>query len=41
MATITKKIIIETGAEISAPLFINEGDEIMVNTEKEEYAERA
>lgn len=38
---VTKKITIETGAEITAPLFINEGDEIMVNTEKEEYAERA
>ena len=38
---VTKKITIETGAEISAPLFINEGDEIVINTDKEEYAERA
>jgi len=38
---VTKKIKIETGAEINTPLFINEGDEIMVNTEKEEYVERA
>ncbi|RLC38595.1 elongation factor P [Candidatus Falkowbacteria bacterium] len=38
---VTKRIKIETGAEINAPLFINEGDEIMVNIEKEEYAERA
>jgi elongation factor P len=38
---VTKKVTIETGAEITAPLFINDGDEIMVNTDKEEYAERA
>jgi len=38
---VTKKIKIETGAEINAPLFINEGDKIIVNTEKEEYVERA
>jgi elongation factor P len=38
---VTKKVTIETGAEITAPLFINEGDEIVVNTDKEEYAERA
>ena len=38
---VTKKIVIETGAEIIAPLFINEGDEILVNTDTEEYVERA
>ncbi|MEA3449514.1 MAG: elongation factor P [Patescibacteria group bacterium] len=38
---VTKRVKIETGAEISAPLFINEGDEIIINTDKEEYAERA
>lgn len=38
---VTKKVTIETGAEITAPMFINEGDEIVVNTDKEEYAERA
>ena len=38
---VTKKVKIETGAEINAPLFINEGDEIIINTEKGEYAERA
>ena len=37
---VMKKVTIETGAEISTPLFINEGDEIIINTEKEEYAER-
>lgn len=38
---VTKKVTIETGAEIAAPLFINEGDMIKVNTDTEEYAERA
>lgn len=36
----TKQIILETGAVINAPLFVNEGDVIRVNTETEEYAER-
>jgi len=36
----TKDIIIETGKKISAPLFINEGDMIEVNTETEEYVRR-
>lgn len=38
---VTKKVKIETGAEISVPLFINEGDKIRINTETGEYAERA
>lgn len=38
---VTKKVVIETDTEISAPLFINEGDIIRVNTETGEYAERA
>lgn len=38
---VTKKVTLETGAEVIAPLFINEGDEILVNTDREEYAERA
>ncbi len=38
---VTKQIEIETGAKITAPLFINEGDIIKVNTETGEYAERA
>lgn len=37
----TKMVTIETGAIISAPLFINEGDIIRVNTETGEYTERA
>lgn len=36
----TKMVTIETGASISVPLFINEGDVIRVNTETGEYAER-
>jgi len=36
----TKIITIETGAKISVPLFIEEGDIIKVNTERGEYVER-
>jgi len=36
----TKVATIETGAKISVPLFINEGDIIRINTETGEYAER-
>ena len=36
----TKQVTLETGAVINAPLFINEGDTIRINTETEEYAER-
>lgn len=38
---VTKQVEIETGLTVSAPMFINEGDEIKVNTETGEYAERA
>lgn len=37
----TKQITLETGAIINAPLFVNEGDVIRVNTETGEYVERA
>lgn len=37
----TKQVVLETGAAINAPLFINEGDVIRVNTETGEYVERA
>lgn len=37
----TKTIMLENGTEIQAPLFINEGDTIRVNTQSGEYAERA
>ncbi|MDD2731785.1 MAG: elongation factor P [Candidatus Pacebacteria bacterium] len=36
----TKTVKLETKAEINAPLFINEGDIIEINTEKEEYVKR-
>ncbi len=36
-----KNVIVETGASVVAPLFINEGDVIMVNTDTGEYTERA
>lgn len=36
----TKIAILETEAEISVPLFINEGDLIEINTEKSEYVRR-
>ncbi len=35
-----KQVKIETGATINAPLFINEGDMIRINTETSEYVER-
>lgn len=38
---VTKKVTIETGAEVAAPLFINEGDLIRINTDTGEYVERA
>lgn len=36
----TKQIVLETGATINAPLFVNEGDIIRVNTELSSYVER-
>jgi len=36
----SKVITLETGAEINAPLFVNEGDVIRINTETGEYRER-
>ena len=36
----TKVVTIEGGAKISAPLFINEGESIRVNTQTGEYVER-
>lgn len=37
---INKVVEIETGAKINAPMFINEGDLIRVNTDTGEYVER-
>jgi elongation factor P len=36
----TKVVVLETGAEIKAPLFIEEGDIIRINTKTSEYTER-
>ena len=38
---VTKPAIVETGAEIKVPLFINEGDKIRIDTRTGEYLERA
>jgi elongation factor P len=35
-----KVVKVETGASVNAPLFINEGDTILINTENGEYVER-
>ena len=37
----TKQVTLEGGAKVNAPLFINEGDMIRINTETGEYTERA
>jgi elongation factor P len=37
----TKQITLDTGATINAPLFIQQGERIIVNTETGEYVERA
>jgi len=36
----TKPATVETGAEISVPLFINEGDKVKIDTEDGSYKER-
>lgn len=38
---VTKQVELETGATLSAPMFINENDVIRVNTDTGEYVERA
>ncbi len=35
-----KEVTVETGAQISVPMFINQGDIISINTESGEYSER-
>ena len=37
----SKVVVLETGANIDVPMFINEGDTIRINTETGEYVERA
>jgi len=36
----TKRVTVETGAHVSVPLFVEEGDTIRINTETGEYTER-
>lgn len=36
----TKIVTLETGATVNAPLFVNEGDILSINTETGEYVER-
>jgi elongation factor P len=36
----TKSVTIEGGAKVNAPLFVNEGDTIRINTETGQYVER-
>ncbi|MDP3985808.1 MAG: elongation factor P [Candidatus Veblenbacteria bacterium] len=38
---VTKQIKLETGVTVNAPLFIKEGEEIIVNTDTGQYVERA
>ena len=40
VANMTKVATLETGAEIKVPLFINEGDKILVDTRTGTYVER-
>jgi elongation factor P len=37
---VTKPATLETGAEINVPIFINEGDKIVVDTRTGSYVER-
>jgi elongation factor P len=41
VSNVSKTATLETGAEIAVPMFVNEGDDIRVNTETGEYVERA
>lgn len=40
-SNVTKQVTLETGAVINAPLFIKEGETIIVNTDTGTYVERA
>lgn len=39
--SVTKRVTLETGYAVDAPLFIRENDEVIVNTELGKYVERA
>lgn len=36
----TKQVVLETGASVNVPMFINEGDVVRINTETGDYVER-
>ncbi|MDR2456914.1 MAG: elongation factor P [Clostridiales Family XIII bacterium] len=38
---VTKKAIVETGAEVNVPIFINEGEKIQIDTRTGEYLSRS
>jgi elongation factor P len=38
---VTKPAILETGAEVKVPLFIDQGEKIRIDTRSGEYMERA
>lgn len=38
---VTKEVTLENGLKVQAPLFIKEGEEVVINTETGEYVERA
>lgn len=38
---VTKEVTLETGMKVQAPLFIKEGEVLIINTETGEYVERA
>ncbi|MDD2758497.1 MAG: elongation factor P [Patescibacteria group bacterium] len=38
---VTKEVVLENGLHVAAPIFIKEGEEILVNTETGEYSARA
>jgi elongation factor P len=40
VSNITKSVTVETGLEVKVPIFIKEGDRLLVNTETGEYVER-
>ena len=39
--SVTKEVKIETGAYVAVPIFVKEGDSIVINTQTGEYVERA
>jgi elongation factor P len=41
VSNLTKPATLENGMEIKVPLFINEGDEIIIDTRTCEYVQRA